>query len=156
MSNLITTVTTQPYQMSNGRKKMMGTMTVHLNFGVEEMDSLDAHGLLSSITSHPGPVTNVSALTGRYTRFPCIITTELCTEVDLISFFANILIIYCSPFTSVLAPHPSVTEIVTFCNNPECFLNFLGSTSSRHTELFKGLGHHVKNKKTDKSSCRFC
>lgn len=70
ISNLITTVTTQPYQMSNGRKKMMGTMTVHLNFGVEEMDSLDAHDRLSSITSHPGPVTDVSALKGRYTQFP--------------------------------------------------------------------------------------
>lgn len=94
----------------------------------------------------------MSALTGRYKRFPS--NNNNYNRISDRSWFD---IIFCkclnhffSPSTSVLAPHPSVTEIVTFCNNPVCFLNFLASTSSRHTELFKGLGHHVKIKNWQK------
>lgn len=64
ISNLTTTITLRPYKMYNGRRKMMGITIVHLNFDVEEMDSLGAQDQHSSITSHPGLVTDVSALTG--------------------------------------------------------------------------------------------
>lgn len=65
ISNLITTVTSQPYPMYNGRRKMTGTMTAHSNFAVEEMDNLDALDQLSSITSHPGHETDVSVFTSK-------------------------------------------------------------------------------------------
>lgn len=65
ISNLITTVTSQPYPMYNGRRKMMGTTTVHLNFAVEEMDNLDALDRHSSIISHLGHETNVSVFRGK-------------------------------------------------------------------------------------------
>lgn len=48
-----------------------------------------------------------------------------------------------SPSSSVFVPHLLGTDIPTFCNNPECFLNFYVSTLD-YRELFKGLGHHVK------------
>lgn len=59
ISGLVTTITLQPYKMYNGRRKKTGITTVHLNFAVEEMDSLGAQDQHNSITSHPGLVTDI-------------------------------------------------------------------------------------------------
>lgn len=62
-----------------------------------------------------------------------------------ISWFYMLVIIFLFSIYSParLSLIPSVADILTFCNNPECFLKFNVSTLDNR-KLFKGLGHHVK------------